>query len=145
VGRRGSAFGVAHDGYSAGDIVPKIESRNRETLLIAQIETPEGVRNAEEIAAVPGIDVLWIGHFDLTNFLGIPGQFTNPQFTSAVKKVIDACNKHGKAPGFMATDIAGGQSLLDQGFRILAYGGDLWLYQAALRAGFERLRSHRSR
>jgi 2-keto-3-deoxy-L-rhamnonate aldolase RhmA len=140
VGRRGSAFGVAHDGYSGGDIVPKIEARNRETLLIAQIETPDGVRNAEEIAAVPGIDVLWIGHFDLTNFLGIPGQFTHPQFTSAVTKVLDACSKHGKAAGFMATDIAGGQSLLKQGFRILAYGGDLWLYQSALRAGFDGLR-----
>src|SRR5262245_29492538 len=143
VGRRGSAFGVAHDGYSTGDIVPKIEARNRETLLIAQIETPEGVRNADEIAAVPEIDVLWIGHFDLTNFLGIPGQFTHPQFTSAVKKVLDACNKHRKAAGFMAMDIAGGQALLDQGFRILAYGGDLWLYQAALCAGLEGLRSHR--
>jgi 2-dehydro-3-deoxyglucarate aldolase/4-hydroxy-2-oxoheptanedioate aldolase len=140
VGRRGAAFGVAHDGYSGGDIIPKIESANRETLLIAQIETGEGVRHAEEIAAVPGIDVLWIGHFDLSNFLGIPGQFTHPQFLAAVNKVVEACKKHGKTPGFMCGDIAGGQALLAQGFRILAYGGDLWLYQSALRAGVEGLK-----
>jgi len=141
VGRRGAAFGVAHDGYSSGDIIPKIESANRETLLIAQIETGEGVRNADEIAAVPGIDVLWIGHFDLSNFLGIPGQFTHPQFLAGVAKVLEACKKHGKTPGFMCSDIAGGQALLQQGFRILAFSGDLWLYQSALRAGIAGLSS----
>jgi 2-keto-3-deoxy-L-rhamnonate aldolase RhmA len=141
VGRRGAAFTVAHDDYCGGDLVPKIESANRETLLIAQIETAEGIRNVEEIAAVSGIDVLWIGHFDLPNSLGIPGQFTHPQFQSSVAKVLAACKAHGKAPGFMCSDVAGGQSLLAQGFRILSYGGDLWTYQAALRAGIESLRS----
>jgi 2-keto-3-deoxy-L-rhamnonate aldolase RhmA len=141
VGRRGAAFGVAHDDYSGGDIVEKIESANRQTLLIAQIETAEGVRNVEEIAATSGIDVLWIGHFDLTNSLGIPGQFTHPQFQQSVAKVVAACRHHGKTPGFMASDVAGGKDLLDQGFRMLAYGGDLWVYQAALREGIDALRS----
>jgi 2-dehydro-3-deoxyglucarate aldolase/4-hydroxy-2-oxoheptanedioate aldolase len=144
VGRRGAAFGVSHDDYSGGDIVQKIKSANQETLLIAQIETAEGVRNANEIAAVSGIDVLWIGHFDLTNSLGIPGQFTHPHFLASVAQVVAACKQHGKTPAFMATDIAGGQSLLDQGFRMLAYGGDLWMYQAALSAGIDGLRSHRT-
>jgi 2-dehydro-3-deoxyglucarate aldolase/4-hydroxy-2-oxoheptanedioate aldolase len=140
VGRRGAAFTVAHDDYSSGDLVPKIESANRETLLIAQIETAEGVRNVEEIAGANGIDVLWIGHFDLSNSLGIPGQFTHPQFQASVAKVLAACTKHGKAPGFMCSDVAGGQSLIDQGFRMLSYGGDLWTYQAALREGISGLR-----
>jgi 2-keto-3-deoxy-L-rhamnonate aldolase RhmA len=69
----GAAFGVAHDDYSGGDIVEKINSANGETHLIAQIETAAGVENADAIAAVDGIDVLWIGYFDLTNSLGIPG------------------------------------------------------------------------
>jgi len=142
VGRRGAAFGVAHDDYSGGPIVPKIMAANLDTLLIAQIETAEGVRHVEEIAAVSDIDVLWIGHFDLSNSLGIPGQFTHPQFQSAVEKVVAACRQHGKTPGFMASDIAGGQALLDQGFRMLAYGGDLWTYQAALRSGIEGLLNH---
>jgi 2-dehydro-3-deoxyglucarate aldolase/4-hydroxy-2-oxoheptanedioate aldolase len=140
VGRRGAAFGVAHDDYQGGDIVEKIKSANDQTLIIAQIETAEGVRNVEEIAAVKGIDVLWIGHFDLSNSLGIPGQFTHPQFVSSVEKVVAACKKHGPAPAFMASDIAGGKSLLAQGFRMLAYGGDLWLYQQVLREGIEALR-----
>ena len=143
VGRRGAAFGVAHDDYTGGDIAAKVESANRQTLLIAQIETAEGVRNVDEIAAVPGIDVLWIGHFDLSNSLGIPVQFDHPQFRSAVAKVLGACKQHGKTPGFMAGDIASGKSLLDQGFRILAFSGDLWVFQAALRSGIEGLRKHK--
>jgi 2-keto-3-deoxy-L-rhamnonate aldolase RhmA len=142
VGRRGAAFGVSHDDYSGGDIVEKIESANRESLLIAQIETERGVEQADAIAAIPGIDVLWIGHFDLTNSLGIPGQFEHPRFLGALDQVLAAGRKHGKVPGFMAGDIATGKKLLDQGFRILAYGGDLWLYQAAVREGVSELQSH---
>jgi 2-keto-3-deoxy-L-rhamnonate aldolase RhmA len=143
VGRRGAAFGVSHDDYTGGDIVEKIQSANRETLLIAQIETERGVEQARGIAAVPGIDVLWIGHFDLTNSLGIPGQFDHPRFLEALEEVLAACREHGKVPGFMAGDVATGKGLLDQGFRILAYGGDLWLYQAAVREGVAQLRQHR--
>lgn len=139
LGRRGAAFGVAHDDYCGGDIVGKIRTANEQTLLIAQIETAEGVRHAREIAAVDGIDVLWIGHFDLANSLGIPGQFDHPDFRQAVETVLEACRRHGKAPGFLATDVAGGRQRLEQGFRMLAYGGDLWLYQTALGEGIAAL------
>lgn len=142
LGRRGAAFTIAHDDYSGGDIVEKIRTANSETLLLAQIETAAGVRNVDEIAAVAGIDVLWIGHFDLSNSLGIPGQFDHPQFQEALAQVLAACRKHGKVPGFMASDIANGRKLLDQGFRMLAYSGDLWLYQAALREGVAALQNH---
>ncbi|HJN13217.1 MAG TPA: aldolase/citrate lyase family protein [Pirellulaceae bacterium] len=142
VGRRGAAFGVAHDDYSGGDIVEKIKIANSETHLIAQIETAAGVRNAEEIAAVDGIDVLWIGHTDLTNSLGIPGQFDHPQFKDACNTVLEVSRKHNKVPGFMAGGIDDGKSLLDQGFRMLAYGGDLWLYQNAVREGVAALNEH---
>jgi 2-dehydro-3-deoxyglucarate aldolase/4-hydroxy-2-oxoheptanedioate aldolase len=142
VGRRGAAFGVAHDDYTGGDIVEKMRTANAETLLIAQIETAAGVRHVRDIAAVESIDVLWIGHFDLTNSLGIPGQFDHPAFHQAIADVLDACRKFGKVPAFMASDIGGGKKLLDQGFRMLAYGGDLWIYQNALREGVAELKKH---
>jgi len=56
-----------------------------------------------------------------------------------------ACRKHDKIPGFMAGDVASGKGLLDQGFRMIAYGGDLWIYQAALRQGIRELNDHRAR
>jgi 2-keto-3-deoxy-L-rhamnonate aldolase RhmA len=141
VGKRGAAFGVAHDDYAGGDIVAKMRSANEEILLIAQIETALGVENVDAIAATPGIDVLWIGHFDLSNSLGVPGQFTHPTYTAAVDKVLAACAKHGKTPGIMSGDVDTARAQLAQGFRMIAYNGDLWLYQTALRQGLDALRN----
>lgn len=141
-GRRGAAFGVAHDDYLDGDVVAKMRSANEETLLIAQIETAQGVENVDEIAAVDGIDALWIGHFDLTNSLGIPAQFTHPDYRRAVDRVLSACRRHGKAPGFMVASPDEGRAALAQGFRCLAYWGDLWLYRQALSEGIRALRSN---
>jgi 2-dehydro-3-deoxyglucarate aldolase/4-hydroxy-2-oxoheptanedioate aldolase len=143
VGRRGAAFGVAHDDYAGGDIVEKMASANRETLLIAQIETVAGLENVEQIAAVEGIDCLWIGHFDLCNSLGIPGEFEHPKFRDAVERVLAACRKHEKIPGFMAGDVAAGRALLDEGFRAIAYGGDMRLYQTVLSQGISALKEYR--
>jgi 2-dehydro-3-deoxyglucarate aldolase/4-hydroxy-2-oxoheptanedioate aldolase len=141
-GRRGAAFGIAHDDYTGGDILEKLETANRETHLLAQIETASGVEHATQIAAVAGIDALWIGHFDLSISLGIPGQFNHPKFKEAIATVLEACRCHGKTPGFMAGGIEDGKTLLDRGFRLLAYGGDLWLYQAAVRSGVAALQEH---
>ncbi len=142
LGRRGTAFGVAHDDYRDGDLLAKIRSANQEQLLIAQIETVAGMENLERIAAVDGIDVLWVGHFDLTTSMGIPGEFTHPRYREAIQQILEACRRHGKAPGFMVASGDEGRALLAQGFRCLAYWGDLWLYKQALRQGISALRPH---
>lgn len=140
-GRRGTAFGVAHDDYQVGDILETMRSANEEQLLIAQIETREGIENVEAIAAVPGIDVLWIGHFDLSTSLGIPGQFDHPEFRQAVKRVLQASHRFGKAAGFLASDVETGKSMLNEGFRMLGYGADQKLYQDTLGQALASLRS----
>jgi 2-keto-3-deoxy-L-rhamnonate aldolase RhmA len=140
VGRRGAAFGVAHDDYSLGDVADKMRAANGESLLIALIETAAGVEAVERIAAVDGIDVLWVGHFDLTNSLGIPAQFQHPSYLEAVELVLAACRRYGKAAGFMVASPEEAEAKLAQGFRCLAYWGDIWLYQQALTTGLERTR-----
>lgn len=140
-GRRGAGFGLAHDGYTGGSVPDKMRAANRNTLLMAQVETAAGVEAADRIAAVPGIDVLWIGHYDLTNSLGIPGQFDHPAYLAAVERVLAATRAHGKALGMMVGSVAEGRACLDQGFRILAYGRDTALYQDALASGLAALRS----
>src|SRR5262249_50998090 len=96
-GRRGCAFALTHDDYRGGDLTAKMRHANDNVLLIAQIETAEGLANVEAIAAVDGIDALWIGQFDLTTSLGIPGQFDHPQFLDATRRIVAACHEHGKA------------------------------------------------
>lgn len=140
-GARGAAFALAHDDYLGGDIVAKMRHANDEVLLIAQIETAAGVLNAASIAAVDGIDVLWIGHFDLTASLGIPGQFTHPDYLKAVDQVLEACDRSGKTAGIMAADVPTAGSLLRQGFRALAYSGDLWIYARTLENDLTAIRN----
>ena len=74
--QQGTAFGFAQDEYQGGAVGAKIEAMEARTLLIAQIKSVEGLANVEEIAAVDGIDGLWVGQYDLTDSMGIPGGST---------------------------------------------------------------------
>ncbi len=133
LGRRGAAFGVAHDDYQAGTPAEKMAAAQ-------QIETPKGVENADAIAAVPNVDVLWVGHFDLTNFMGLPGQFEHPAYLAAIAKVVAAARAHGKGTGFMALDERWGKEYLERGFKMIAYGMDSNVYQRALAQGIAALK-----
>ena len=131
VGRRGAAFGFAQCDYLGGDVGEKIRIAHERTLVIAQIETEHGLANVEEIAAVDGIDVLWVGHFDLSNFMGIPGRFDDPRFDAAMRKVVEVCRRHGKVAGFMATDPAWVRRAQEMGYTMIAAGTDNGLLQQA--------------
>jgi 2-dehydro-3-deoxyglucarate aldolase/4-hydroxy-2-oxoheptanedioate aldolase len=131
-GRRGAAFGFAHDDYQGGNVVEKMRALHERTLVICMIETRSGLENVDAIAAVDGVDVIWLGHFDLTNFLGIPGQFSHPQYRDAVKRIAEAARRHGKAAGYMAADAALGREYLGHGYRMIATGTDQALLQSAM-------------
>lgn len=140
MGRRGAAFLMPHDGYERGSLDEKIDEANSEGMLIAQIETRAGLENVDAIAAVEGIDALWIGQTDLTCSLGIPGKFDHPEFHAAVDRVVAACTKHGKTPAYMPLSVEEGRRFREKGFRLMAYSGDLWIYQSALRESLSALR-----
>ncbi|MEO0360038.1 MAG: aldolase/citrate lyase family protein [Pseudomonadota bacterium] len=135
VGRRGAAFGFAHDDYEPGDPAAKIAKANEETLVIAQVETERGLDAAEEIAAVDGVDVVWIGQFDLTNFLGVPGRFDAPEYLAACERIEAAARAHGKAMGAMAANADWAADYKAKGFEMIAAGPD----QAALLAGVKAI------
>jgi 2-dehydro-3-deoxyglucarate aldolase/4-hydroxy-2-oxoheptanedioate aldolase len=134
LGRRGAAFGFAQCDYQGGDVAAKMRAYHERTVVIAQIETERGLAEAEAIAAVDGIDVLWVGHFDLSNFMGIAGQFEHPRFTEAMTHVAAVARRHGKAAGFMATDTAWVQRAKAMGYTMLAGGTDTALLQAGMTA-----------
>jgi 2-dehydro-3-deoxyglucarate aldolase/4-hydroxy-2-oxoheptanedioate aldolase len=139
-GRRGAAFGFAHDDFEGGDVIEKMKMIHERTLVIAMIETKQGLENVDAIAAVPGVDVLWLGHFDMSNFLGIPGQFDSPVFQDAIRKIVAAAKKHGKAAGYMAASAALGKEYRAHGFRMLATGTDQGMLQEATRSMLEGMR-----
>jgi 2-keto-3-deoxy-L-rhamnonate aldolase RhmA len=139
-GVRGLAFNMAHDEYAGGDVTRKMAEANARTLTIALVETVDGIKNVDAIAAVPGIDVVWLGHYDLTNSMGITGQFDHPEFLAAVDRLVEACTRRGKAAGFLVTDTAAAVTWLKRGFRCVGYGTDIGLMQSALTAGIKGLR-----
>lgn len=133
VGRRGAAFGFAQCGYQGGDVGAKIVAYHARTTVIAQIETERGLDEVEQIAAVDGIDVLWVGHFDLSNFMGIPAQFGDPRFDAAMRHVAEVARKHGKAAGFMATDSAWVARVKEMGYTMIAAGTDTGILEAGMK------------
>ncbi len=140
-GKRGVALGIAHDRYMSGPTAQKLAAANRRTAFVALIETAEGIDNVDAIAAVKGIDCLWIGHFDLSCSLGINGQFDHPDFIGASDKVRRAARKHRKALGQLVNDPASGIEFFRKGFDVICYSGDIWVYQQALSEGIAQLRA----
>lgn len=72
---------------------------NDDTVLVVMLETPEAIDNAEDIAAVDGVDMLLIGTNDLCAEMGIPGKLGDPKVRDAYAKTAEACRKHGRALG----------------------------------------------
>lgn len=140
-GRRGVALQVAHDRYRPGAVPDKLATANRRGTLFCQIETREGVDNAEAIAAVDGVDCLWVGHFDLSAALGVPGEFDSKIFTDAIATVTAAARKHNKALGRLVPTVEQGIEINAGGFDFVCYSGDVWVLHNALADALAQLRA----
>jgi 2-keto-3-deoxy-L-rhamnonate aldolase RhmA len=98
---------------------------NAEILTIVMLESPEAIRNADAIAAVEGVDVLFIGTSDLTAELGISGQMGHPDVVEAYQAVGDACRRHGKVLGMGGVyDEENATRYVAMGARFLLTGSD---------------------
>jgi 2-dehydro-3-deoxyglucarate aldolase/4-hydroxy-2-oxoheptanedioate aldolase len=143
VGKRGIALGAAHDNYLPGGIAvqDRLAQGNARTTFFALIETREGAENVDAIAATPGVDCLWVGHFDLSASLGIAGQFEHPDYLAALAKIIEAAKVHGLSLGRLVSSPDEGLADLRKGFDFCCLATDTGLYQRALITGISQLRS----
>lgn len=130
-GRRGVALGLAHDQYRARG-ASYFEEANEETLVIAIVETSRALENLDDIVGAPGLDIAWMGHFDLTVSLGIPAQFDHPRFLEAMDALVASCAKHGVAAGFLPATPEDTVRWIRKGFRAISAGSDVGLYGRAL-------------
>lgn len=115
------------------------QEANESSLVVVQIETPEAVDAAEEIAAVDGVDVLFVGPLDLSVNLGHPAEFDHPEVASAFQRVIQACQRQGKSAGILSKD---GLVLQHKelGFRFVAFGSDSGALVAGMQSFLAQLR-----
>ncbi|MFV0590920.1 MAG: HpcH/HpaI aldolase family protein [Draconibacterium sp.] len=122
-GERGVAKHIRATGFGHDFSIYKKQCK-KNTLVIIQIETKEVLQDLDSVAALDGVDVLFIGPADLTMSLGIFGQYDHPIYEDALKKIIVAANKAGKTVGIYLFDPKDYRHYFDLGIRFFACGSD---------------------
>ena len=124
-GERGVCRYVRAAKYSSMDKFEYFKSANEETMIIAHIEGVEGINNLDEILSVPGIDVIFIGPYDLSQSLGIPGQVNHSLVVEKMKEVVLKCKQNKIAVGTFADDIKTAKSWVSLGVQYMAFSVDV--------------------
>jgi 2-keto-3-deoxy-L-rhamnonate aldolase RhmA len=132
VGHRSMGGTGPHYGLRSASSSEAASALNAANLTIVMLETPTAIKNADEIAAVPGVDVLLMGTNDLCAEMGIHGDFGNERIVDAYKALIGACKKHNKFPGMGGVySEALMPRYIEMGARFILAGNDAQFLMAA--------------
>ena len=144
LGRRGVAPSAGTDfwlsDYASQGLEHYFEVSNRETVLFPQCETVGCLENIERIAALPGVDGIFVGPFDLSASMGIPGQFEKPEFQQALRRILAACRAAGKPAMIYAATEQKVKEGFDMGFDSVTYNMDALVLAQAYKEMLARLR-----
>ena len=142
VGHRSWGGPPAAYGFQPPPVAEAQKALNDEILVVAMIESPEAVANADAIAAVDGIDVLLIGTSDLTAEMGVSGQLGHPDVIAAYQTVIDAARKHGKFAGMGGVyDVENSRRYVAMGAQFILSGADHGYIMTGAKARTDFLRT----
>jgi len=134
MGTRGLNAGTRAAGWGASDSAGYTRAANRSTVVAVQIESRAALENLNEIASVKGVDMLFVGPFDLSLSLGLTGQLNHPDVRAAIRQIFNVGRKHGKWLGVLAPDPAFARWCLGLGVRFMAYRSDTRMLKAAAAA-----------
>lgn len=133
-GRRG-LNSAAYDGrFGNLPLAEFCEQANRETFVAIQIETAQAVEHVDAIAAIEGVDHLFLGPSDLSQDLGVLGQFLHPQCIAAIEKISSACRKHGKSWGAVTMSPEHCDVLVQHGCQLISMTNDVRLVNAGIKS-----------
>ncbi|MEZ6057255.1 MAG: aldolase/citrate lyase family protein [Planctomycetaceae bacterium] len=133
-GTRGLNTGGYDGGFGRLTQAEFTQRANAESFVAIQIETLGSLEEAEAIAAIDGVDLLFIGPSDLSQALGVTGDFMNPLCLAAIDRVAAACEKHGKTWGAVTTTPEHARMLADKGCHMLSPTNDVRLFNAGIKA-----------
>ncbi|PNH42170.1 hypothetical protein VD0004_g5082 [Verticillium dahliae] len=134
-GRRGFGSPFAMERFaSAPSMTEYLQQANGSLLTMVQIETQEALDAVDDIAAVEGIDVLFVGPFDLANNIGHPviDGVMKPELHKAITRVLEATHKAGKKAGIFCTSGTQGKQYAEQGFDMISVATDFTILQHAV-------------
>ncbi len=124
LGRRPVDGGNADGAYCDIEFVEYLKQANEQRFVIVQIEDPEPMAVLDEIAALPGIDMLFFGPGDFSHGIGAPGQWDHPQLLDARRRVAEVALAHGKFAGTVASP-GNLDELIALGYRFISMGADV--------------------
>jgi len=140
-GFRGVCRYVRAANYSSMDKFQYFESANKETMIITHIEGIKGIDNLDEILSVKGIDVIFIGPYDLSQSLGIPGKVNDPLVELKMKEVITKCRKNNIAVGTFADDTETAKFWVSLGVQYMSFSVDVGILCNACSGIFDELKN----
>jgi 4-hydroxy-2-oxoheptanedioate aldolase len=133
-GVRGVALRTRGAGFGALSHADLARVVNERIVGVIQVESTAIVGAADEIAAIEGIDVMFVGPADLSHALGVPGRFDDPSYLEAISAVVAACQRHGKEAGILLYDTTTLARHLELGFRFIGLGSEGSFVAAGARA-----------
>jgi 4-hydroxy-2-oxoheptanedioate aldolase len=139
-GERGVCRYVRAANYSSLDKFKYFKSANKETMIIAHIEGVEGINHLDEILNVSGIDVIFIGPYDLSQSLGIPGQVNHSLVVEKMKKVVTKCLENNISVGTFADDIQTAKKWISLGVQYMSFSVDVGILYKASKQIIEKLK-----
>jgi len=125
LGERGVCRYVRAAKYSSMDKSEYFKYANENTLVIIHIEGMEGIENLDKILEVDGIDVIFIGPYDLSQSLGIPGDVNNIKVEEKMKEVVNKASAKGKIVGTFVDDIESAKKWKSLGIQYMSYAVDV--------------------
>jgi 2-keto-3-deoxy-L-rhamnonate aldolase RhmA len=125
LGKRGMSTGIGHTDFKSPNVLEVIETKNKETLLIAQIESVEGITNIDEIVSTEGIDVALVGPCDLSVSMGIPFDLNQPELQKNIDRVIQASAKAGIPSGIHTGTLNVLKDYIRKGMTFITYSTDI--------------------
>lgn len=142
LGIRAGAPGYGNCDYN-GEVDPGrfLEEANRETVILAHVETRRGVENVDEIASHPQVDVVFLGMFDLSISFGHPAEFRHPEVVTAAERVVAAAERHGKVAGMWVPDAASAAPWMASGVRLFETASEVDLIAQGSRRTVAEFRS----
>jgi len=138
LGERG--VGVARAQRYGARFADYLEHANESLLTVIQIEHIDAVANVRELAAVGGVDALFIGPYDLSMSMGIPGQVADPKVRECIAEVLEVCREAGKIPGIFGLQSDAVRRYREQGFSLLGLGVDAVFLSSAATQALEKFR-----
>ncbi len=124
-GDRGISTFRAHTAYSSGNVQSIMRSANERVIVICQIESPETVANIDDITGIPGVDGVLVGPNDLSQHMGIFGQYEHPRMTAALARIADSARRHGKWSGIITANNGLLRTCRDLGMTCFSVGSEL--------------------